>query len=467
MKKKLLAVGIAAALMSGAASAVTVNETGIGHINILPYYSVQEGNATLISITNTDTVNGKAVKVRFRGAKTSDDVFDFQIFMSPGDVWTGAVTLDGDVAKMTTTDNSCTLPANVNQKFVTARLHAAEKATGTREGYVEVINMGDIPAGNPLYTAIKHSNGVAPCTASVLVGANTLVPVNHATTGNLVAPTTGLTSFATVINVPSSKAFTVAGTALSPTSVPAANVYYRQANIPVTYAPTLTADQVFNPAQGNVEMYEFDLPDLSTPYGDGATAALQRDAVTAALAKGSVITEFVTDDAIDASTDVVLSQPTRRYYYTWNDVPAAATDPLKTLATINGATGVYASLNATNNTVAVNPPSFTDREEGRIVNPTSIVISPNPQPQAAIWTIEGEVAVIAMNNGSVPTGSLAASLTAQDYDTPFTDGWVELSTTTRTGANALPVIGFSAINVYNNSVATGTNYGLALPLRFR
>lgn len=41
MKKKLIAAGVAAALSSGVASAaMVVNETGIGHINVLPYYSV-------------------------------------------------------------------------------------------------------------------------------------------------------------------------------------------------------------------------------------------------------------------------------------------------------------------------------------------------------------------------------------------------------------------------------------------
>ena len=35
--------------------------------------------ATLLNLINTDTVRGKAVKVRFRGAANSDDVYDFQV----------------------------------------------------------------------------------------------------------------------------------------------------------------------------------------------------------------------------------------------------------------------------------------------------------------------------------------------------------------------------------------------------
>ena len=82
-----------------AASTVTAtdlvrNNNSTGHILISPYFSTQSGNITTLHIANTDLVNGKAVKVRFRSAANSDDVFDFQILMSPGDVWTGGVTMD-------------------------------------------------------------------------------------------------------------------------------------------------------------------------------------------------------------------------------------------------------------------------------------------------------------------------------------------------------------------------------------
>jgi len=96
MKKSTLALSIAAAIgsfgLAGTASAaMQLNANGIGHQLVFPYFSAQGDNATLLSITNTDTVNGKLVKVRFRGAANSDDLFDFQVLLSPGDVWTAAV----------------------------------------------------------------------------------------------------------------------------------------------------------------------------------------------------------------------------------------------------------------------------------------------------------------------------------------------------------------------------------------
>lgn len=507
MKKKLLAVGVAATLgaLSGVSNAaLTVAQDGVGHINVLPYYTVQNGNMTLISIANTDQTNGKAVKVRFRGAQFSDDVFDFQVFLSPADVWTAAVTLEGNVARLATTDKSCTLPANVNQAFVTARLLDANKTEGTREGYVEIINMGDIApvlSSDPdyaktLFGAIKHVNGVAPCTSSVLIGTGT-TPIDHGAAANtatnpnlstLSAPTSGLTSFATIINVAKSKAFTVPATALVQSSVVPVR-YSRQANLTIgaasfgaapAFGPTQTADRVFSTVLdttvgngGNVTMYEFDLPDLSTPYGlDGQvvpapyTTTSQVAAIETLLAKAAVVTEYATDDSILASTDVVLSQPTRRFAYTWFDTPnAAAGDSNKTLATVAGADGRYLGLNATTNTVQVGAPTFYDREERKVVNASSIVISPNPQGTAT-FTLKGEVSIVSVNNGATPSGALGANLTVQDYTTDYADGLVFLSTTNQSNSAALPVIGFTAVNVFNGSIgAAGTNYGQVLPLK--
>ena len=106
MKKNLVALGVAAVLAgtvggamaansirgtggvlagqtntAGSATALAVSPAGVGHILFVPYYNAVNGNATLLNLTNTDVVNGKAVKVRFRGATNSDDVFDFTVLL--------------------------------------------------------------------------------------------------------------------------------------------------------------------------------------------------------------------------------------------------------------------------------------------------------------------------------------------------------------------------------------------------
>jgi hypothetical protein len=156
---------------------------------MVPYFTTNNGNSTLMSIVNTDVTNGKAVKVRFRSAANSDDIFDFQVYMSPGDVWTAAVSQGADGRSMlTTNDKSCTLPFSVNQSFITDRLPAtaddATKAAWTREGYVEIFNMADIAdtsSTTDLFTRVKHVAGVAPCLAGASTDLLTQLSTNPAT----------------------------------------------------------------------------------------------------------------------------------------------------------------------------------------------------------------------------------------------------------------------------------------------
>jgi hypothetical protein len=83
-----------------------------GSVLLYPYYTVRAdggGNSTayydtLISVVNT-TTSFKAVKVRFLEGKRSAEVLDFNLFLSPRDVWTGAC------APPTALDVSATTPA--------------------------------------------------------------------------------------------------------------------------------------------------------------------------------------------------------------------------------------------------------------------------------------------------------------------------------------------------------------------
>ena len=277
-----------------AADTLVANKDGIGHIVVVPYYSAANGNDTYLTITNTDMRNGKAVKVRFRGASNSDDVFDFTLLMSPGDVWVGTVTKDAasGKAKLLTGDKSCTVPGNsvVNgATFVTSRLAAyqsdADKAKETLEGYVEILNMADIYPGtvpavaaggiptrtgattiNPLFTATKHvppANEPPGC-ASPAVAALDTDPTSYSTATDatsavqlgLDVPTGGLTATWTIINVPLATSYAGVGDAVearvSATGLPGFGnvVFSPQLATPVVIgtARTLTADPLLRGA---------------------------------------------------------------------------------------------------------------------------------------------------------------------------------------------------------------------------
>ncbi|WP_418647475.1 alpha/beta fold hydrolase [Thauera butanivorans] len=556
MKKNLLAASLALALgsLSGAASAaLEVNTNGVGQINVLPYYSVQDSYNTLMTITNTDLENGKAVKVRFRAAEWSDDALDFQIFLSPGDVWTGAFGMDNGNLVLRTSDKSCSLPAQLDgQQFTTIRVEDRD-VNRLKEGYVEILTMADIPfhlnddtstvgadgsavtniaadgysaakSNNPLYKAIKHaSNGVPTCDVlgTSLVANNSFesrpaTPADPTTAvsgqwGWMVAPTSSLTSSATVIAVQDSKAFTVAGTAIRGLASDFADAeYFRQANTTVQFGggvavDDVTADRLFWPKGATFAtelgagypVYQFDMPDLSTPFDGSSTPEEWRDDVAVLLQKASLATDYVVAASIGASTDVVLSQPVRRYFYDYTLVTPADGQVkgehynrvINTERYLVGGQNEtpYAELTPSNR-VQVGAPTFFDREEQTFVSSDDIVASPQEPSVAAQFFLEGETSVVSIKNGAGTTGAVGARLTNVDWSFAqnYTAGWAVLSTvaqengaTAKTIAdgstldghdgvlgNRLPVIGFTAINIFNSGAgANGTNYGQVLPLR--
>ena len=345
------------------------NNNSTGHILISPYFSTQSGNLTTLHIANTDLVNGKAVKVRFRSAANSDDVFDFQILMSPGDVWTGGVTMDEatGVSKLVTGDTSCTVPPVVNgELFPTFRLPAsktdAERAAMTREGYIEILNMADISSnsgtaldkavyatnGGALWKATKHVKGTAPCDpAAINALKDNPATAQDAAELGLSLPSGGLFANTAIINVPNTAAYgsqaaaLVASTDAATVTPGLANiVFFPQTGDDVANADNATSDPLLRQTavlMANklaidpsklplVQPAMYDLPDLSTPYVDPAGAAVppvglgtdaplnQAVALTKSLNVQSVTNEFNVEPGLDASTDWVFSMPTRRYH---------------------------------------------------------------------------------------------------------------------------------------------------------
>ncbi len=184
-----LSAAVAAGLVLQPAAAQTVSATGAGSAAVIPFYTVNDGWRTLIHITNT-TGDSLAVKVRFHESRNSRDVLDFNIGLSPRDVWTGFLaqeTVDGQATMvLRTADVSCvsplalhptlgagTLPAsivgysdfgpNTNETF---RDHDATNGSRTRalEGYVVIMTMGQTPGGgdNTTATVVQNASNFLP-----------------------------------------------------------------------------------------------------------------------------------------------------------------------------------------------------------------------------------------------------------------------------------------------------------------
>lgn len=529
MKKSILSLSAAVALgglgFVGSANAWVASDTtgtdaaelflhgaGTGHQLFTPYYTANNGMATLVNIVNTDSTNGKAVKVRFRGATNSDDVLDFTLFLSPGDVWAGAVLQGADgKASLVTSDKSCTIPTADawagGVPFITTRLPQyvgeASMAALTREGYVEVLNMADIRPGSDLFTATKHVNGVAPCLADVpLTGAvsatnpsfgalrnrllNTTADVTSARADGLANPTGGLMGSWAVLDLGNMGTYSGTQTAVIASTATVASTsgtlptaaanlqFFPQEGIAVgPSVDTWTADPLLTGSAPVIAPLWFDLPDMSTP-AFGSDPLAQADDLTLALSKTNVINEYIATGAtadVPFTTDWVVSQPTRRYHAAVDyrsGFTAGSTATTNAILVTRGTLPAGYSGLALQNTgfgpQACLPLQFTstDREEKEVRTSSSGGFSPGTP--AVTLRYCGEVFVAQFG----ATSALQAVITNRQVTPIGEAGWASLGSVTGTGASAvknpLPIVGYAATLFTNAS--SGNKYGLTFQHRW-
>ena len=456
-KRKALSCAVLAGLgaVAGAAHAVYQDPTGLGQVLIYPYYTVQQagGNSynTYISVVNS-TATGKAVKVRFREGKNSREVLDFNLWLSPNDMWTGAVVpadaTTSSNARLVTSDTSCISPQQIptggadfqNYAYVGATADGA--GTGldrTREGYLEMLEMATVNDVAPLnaLTAITHVAGVpANCGA---VHSNTLATTAPA--GTFTAPTGGLSGTYTLINVQNGA--DMGGNALA------------FANFTTTPNYTEVSDEAFNFGSGDpVSVVVSSQPTGATAYQATWTAPV--DAMSATMMHSSVINEYVLDTASVSQTDWVMTFPTKRFYVT----TAAAATPFTNKFTSTG---------------SCEPISFTffNREEdGATVAPGGF--SPSP-PGVSGDNLCWESTVVSVRNGAahMPTGTTSAvlgSVNSQGVHVgdSFQNGWAQMDFT-GTNATTLGIVSVAAgsnainINTGTSALAAAQTY-LGLPV---
>src|SRR3569623_176398 len=160
--RMLAALGLlsAAATVQGA---MYLDASGKGQVLIFPYYTVNKGQSTLLTVVN-DTDQGKLVYMRASEGMNDRKVLDFSNFLAPHDTWAGAVfALDAAGGATLVTDaTSCTAPlirqsARLPQqadgrRYATFQTASYQNNTGptgvarTREGFVEVFELGELSA---------------------------------------------------------------------------------------------------------------------------------------------------------------------------------------------------------------------------------------------------------------------------------------------------------------------------------
>jgi hypothetical protein len=443
-KKSLYAAlaGLGALGAAGSANAVHVSPNGLGQALIYPYFTVRNtaiaGTAapynTLLSVVNS-TSSAKAVKVRFLEGKNSQEVLDFNLFLSAKDVWTAAVIPTTTGAGIFTTDKSCTVPTVSNSSasptpFVNF-LYSGDAAGGsldrTREGYIEIIEMGNVTGATAVATT--HVAGTPPCGA----GVSDAVARNNTVLGN-----GGLFGGLSLVNV------------LSGTLISADAVALESFN---TLGPIFGDSGTINPNL-NSGTTSFEI------YNNNAivtgTTTNGYEAVSAAIMHKNVYNEYVLDTVTKSGTDWVVTFPTKQFFYnvaTGNLKPGQIT--FQRNFTVNGAC----------DDIAIN---IFDREEQFPSTPGGFSPPPPGAPAASLcW----EANVITFNNSNV-----LGSVNSNNITTTYQNGWLDLDITnpsptvhklaTSAGIlTGLPVIGFAVQDFINNTLVTGpgsaiqSNYG--------
>ncbi len=459
LRKTKTAVALAAALGAAAvvpnAQAVNLTSDGLGDLLFFPYYSVRSGWNSYFHLTNTSDRTA-ILKVRWREAYNSRDVRDFNLILSPHDVWTAAVTPNaaGTGAAMKSDDKSCTAPQlpDIGGGFTGIDFTNAAYSGGddggptgldrTMEGYFEVYLMGlsNVAEGAIANTDVvewnsQHVNGVprdcdmveqqfaAPPDAGVGVFASFLPPSDNGFANRNV-----IAGNSTLINVAVGQAVGVDPTTLASCEV---DNIYRPGDTRPTSADcaNTTAIVVDSYAGDGIETQVLET-DFTAP----------QDAVSATIMRSSVINEWTTAAATVARTDWVVTYPTKHHY----------TDGVARLPF----TEEFDGKSCDDVTIKA-----WDREEKTPEG--DIPFSPSEENCTQLCY---EVNVLTFNNSNILGSSVGKNINPAVGDR----GWARIGQGVRTltGTNPAdvytgkPVIGF-ALTVRNNAVVVGNNRNYA------
>ena len=440
--------------ISNMANAVYLNPDGLGSVLIYPYYTVNGGNSTLLSVVNT-TSECKAIKVRFLEAYNSREVLDFNLYMSPFDVWVAQVAPMGTGAGVFTNDNSCTVPAipHTGAAFRTAAFDGSTSQgkdggptslVRTREGYVELIEMGTVTNDSAsTLNAITHdSSGVPSSCAQVVKAWSQGGYWTQDALTDISDPDGGLFGSGSIINV--------AAGAIAGYNAEAIDSFYLAASTATHTAPGSLTPSIASGTDLTSNVFANGQL-VTTTYLSGVNA------VSSLFMVDNVYNEYVVDPNIGGATEWVVTFPTKRFYVDPKNLYAGGTKPLKPFDVL------FTSANGGSSCSPVSL-QFWNREE----QTTTTGVDFSPAPSAAGTALCWEAQVVTFNQGGQSSG-LASILTANIDLTGagFTSGWARIDFTVDTGGVAqvnhqLPT-GTAVADGTTNSIVAGTNVFLGLP----
>ena len=495
-----MAVAIGAMGAASPTLAVNLSDNGLGEVGLVPYYTTRNSIATNLSVVNTSDKYVVAFKIRFREGDNSRDARDFNVFLSPNDVWTATVAAspDGDddptndVPRLITADQSCTAPIldeigttadgrpirsidftdidYTGGSINPADTNEAELLTieRTQEGHFEVIEMGVADPNNSQIAAWAVHGPGQDCASIVQVYTTDKTVDTDGTCGNAVTDHTGSQAFADDFCEPLNVLKVSANLIKVDQGVAGGMPVEMLANF---YNPNGTEDPAAPEQDDLMEVPQSVRPNLNLalppqsvqiteagPVTANFSGANQgADAVSSLFSATDVINEYAIGGAALAQTAWVVTFPTK-WFYVDVAVPLQPTrdpDPFQEFFPLNGVSCVTVDF------------EYYDREENEPGAPPS-GLEPSPPPVVTIPkdSICQETQVL--NFGDQP---LLGS--KNNYFVPledgFDNGWMRLGFPDATfiadaGGNAffgLPVMGFSLKALENGVAGDNTlNYGI-------
>ena len=322
-----------AAGIVGSAQAVNINPDGLGQVLIYPYYTTNGGNTTVLSVVNTSE-DAKAIKVRFMEGQNSQEVLDFNLYMSPFDVWAAAIFDNDGTPTLIVNDTSCTVPylylndANEDgdrdgmQAFLPyemAKDGGSSDISRAAEGHFEMIEMGTLvndnseEPGEGSASAATHGVSGVPANCGQLIAAwtdpdNTVAGDEgywlQAPLTDLEAPSGGLFGGAAIVNVAAGAMYSYDAKAINgfATDVftPAGNLH----QVPGNTLPSLNSGDV-------VEAIVFMQDGTAVTLGGTPRGV---DAVSTVFMHDQIMNEYTTEAAVAANTEWVVTFPTKAFY---------------------------------------------------------------------------------------------------------------------------------------------------------
>jgi hypothetical protein len=312
---KLLAAACLA--ISANTSAVHINPDGRGQVLLYPYFTVRADGAapdeyydSYVAIVNP-TQTTKAIKVRALEARKGESVFEFNLFLSPNDVWAGAITRSTGSARWLFNDSSCvqtkrpfTDPAL--REFRTPKSGVADEA---RDGWLEVTEMGVVT--DVAWTAwIKQGKNVVPANCAAIA------QLDGTMSRGLAPPTGGLFGRGALVNVTAGSDFSYDAVALDDWS---ATEQYTASDSEFPKLNGMGGEEGLPSKSTSLVLHEGKV--IIDDWGTGPTAAA--NAVSAAMMRYTIKNEFSSLRGTASSTDWVITFPTRSLHTTAAGLRAA------------------------------------------------------------------------------------------------------------------------------------------------